>query len=231
DAETAVLLLEHDVRDEPWSDSVMACLPENDAIPPSEEEACRNGSGRRRDLRHLLVCSIDPPGCKDIDDTLHCRAVPGRPGVVEVGVHIADVTHYVRPNTALDKEGQRRATSVYLVERRIDMLPTQLSTNCCSLVADRDRLAFSVLWHMRLDTAEVLKVDFCKSIIRSRAALSYAEAQRRIDDKSDMSDLTSAIRKLLHLSLQLKQQRIDAGALQLASTDVKFKSYPPSYPP
>ena len=88
---------------------------------------------------------MDPPGCKDIDDALHCFKVKDR-DVYSVGVHIADVTHFVRPNTAIDWEAARRSTTVYLVEKRTDMLPSLLTENLCSLVGGVERLAFSVMW-------------------------------------------------------------------------------------
>lgn len=82
---------------------------------------CRQDVRERTDLRHIDVCSVDPPGCTDIDDALHCRTLDN--GHLEVGVHIADVTHFIRPGTALDREAASRATTVYLVDKRIDMVP------------------------------------------------------------------------------------------------------------
>lgn len=87
-------------------------------------------------MRDILICSIDPVGCKDIDDALHCRFVDG---YYEVGVHIADVSHFVKPDTAIDKEAAHRCTTVYLVDRRTDMLPKLLTENLCSLVSNVDR--------------------------------------------------------------------------------------------
>ena len=101
---------------------------------------------RRTDLRHLPICSVDPPGCKDIDDALHVVPLPG--GNFELGVHIADVTHFLLPGTAMDGEAAARATTVYLVQRRIDMLPKPLTEDICSLRAGVDRLAFSVIWEV-----------------------------------------------------------------------------------
>ena len=131
EAETEALLLEHDVEYRPFSKNVLDCLPEegaNRTVPQNLD----NGDeqlAKRKDLRDKLVCSIDPPGCVDIDDALHAQQLPN--GNYEVGVHIADVTHFVRPNTALDNEGAARGTSVYLVDKRIDMLPMLLGTNLC----------------------------------------------------------------------------------------------------
>ncbi len=109
--------------------------------------------GSRIKLTSLLCLQVDPPGCTDIDDALHCRELDG--DLLEVGVHIADVSHFVRPGTALDAEAARRSTTVYLTDRRIDMVPELLSSNLCSLRGGEDRLAFSCIWVMNRD-AEIL---------------------------------------------------------------------------
>ena len=120
------------------------------------------------------VASIDPPGCKDIDDALHCRELEN--GNLEVGVHIADVTHFVRAGSEIDKEAARRCTTVYLVEKRTDMLPGLLTENLCSLRSKVDRLAFSVLWEISKADFKVVHIRFAKTIIRSSASLTYYEA-------------------------------------------------------
>lgn len=224
-AETESLLLEHDVEYRPFTKKVLECLPEEGHdwkapvdITASEELAKDPQLARRRDLRDKLICSIDPPGCVDIDDALHAKKLPN--GNWEVGVHIADVTHFVKPNTALDMEGASRATSVYLVDKRIDMLPMLLGTDLCSLKPYVDRFAFSVLWELD-ENADIVNVDFTKSVIRSREAFSYEQAQIRIDDKNQIDELTQGMRALLELSIKLKQKRMDAGALNLASPEVK----------
>lgn len=220
EAETEALLLEHDVEYRPFSKNVLDCLPEEGAawkVP----EVLEMGEGQlapRRDLRDKLVCSIDPPGCVDIDDALHARQLPN--GNYEVGVHIADVTHFVKPNTALDQEGASRGTSVYLVDKRIDMLPMLLGTNLCSLKPYVERYAFSVIWEVDED-ANIVNVDYTKSVIKSREAFSYEQAQLRIDDPLQTDELTLSMRILLKLSKKLKQKRLDAGALNLASPEVK----------
>merc|ERR1719327_1622856 len=137
---TQMMLLEHGVRFEPFSDEVLAELPPEDWKPCEEDYVCRE------DFRDVCVCSIDPPGCQDIDDALSCESLPN--GNFRVGVHIADVTHFVKPGTAIDIEASERCTTVYLVERRTDMLPGLLTTDLCSLVSGVDRLCFSVLWEM-----------------------------------------------------------------------------------
>ena len=133
-----------------------------------EEEA------RRLDLRHLDVCSVDPLGCKDIDDALHCITLEN--GNYQVGVHIADVTHFVKANAEIDREAARRCTTVYMVDVRTDMLPGLLTENLCSLVADVDRCAFSVIWEIDSETFMPVSTKFSKSIIRSRWAGNYYKA-------------------------------------------------------
>ncbi len=158
DLETKVLLHEFGVSHESFSPSVMACLP------PADWRITEDLVRQRTDLRHIPVVSIDPPGCKDIDDALHCVRLPN--GRLEAGVHIADVSHFVHPDTPLDKEASLRSTSTYLVERRLDMLPGYLTTELCSLRSKEDHLAFSVLWEMD-DEGNIYDVKFCKSVIHS----------------------------------------------------------------
>jgi len=213
DTENEVLLLEHDVPHSNFSEAVLSFLPKMPWTITEEEEK------RRRDLRHLDVCSVDPPGCTDIDDALHCRDLDN--GNVEVGVHIADVSHFIRPGNALDQEAATRGTTVYLTDKRIDMVPDLLSSNLCSLRCDVDRFAFSVTWEMTHE-GEILKTDYFKSIIFSKASLTYQQAQMRIDDKSDNTSLTKSLRNLNKIAKILKQGRLDNGALSLASTEVRF---------
>ena len=225
EAETEALLLEHDVEYRPFSKKVLECLPaegHNWKAPESLADPAALAKdpllSKRRDLRDKLICSIDPPGCVDIDDALHAKKLPN--GNWEVGVHIADVTHFVKPGTALDAEGASRGTSVYLVDKRIDMLPLLLGTDLCSLKPYVDRFAFSVIWELD-NNADIVSVDFTKSVIRSREAFSYEQAQLRIDDPNQNDELTLGMRGLLELSKKLKQKRLDAGALNLASPEVK----------
>lgn len=225
EAETEALLLEHDVEYRPFSKKVLECLPAEghdwkapDDLKDPEMIAKDPLLQKRRDLRDKLICSIDPPGCVDIDDALHAKRLSN--GNWEVGVHIADVTHFVKPNTALDAEGASRGTSVYLVDKRIDMLPMLLGTDLCSLKPYVERFAFSVIWELD-DNANIVNVDFMKSVIKSREAFSYEQAQLRIDDPNQKDELTEGMRALLQLSIKLKQKRLDAGALNLASPEVK----------
>lgn len=216
DTESEVVLIENDIDARPFSSQVLACLPPLPWSVSSEDLA----NPIRQDLRHLRVFSVDPPGCKDIDDALHCTALSN--GNFEVGVHIADVTNFVHPSTPLDDEAAQRGTSVYLVERRIDMLPKPLTEDICSLRADVERLAFSVIWEMTPE-AEIMSTRYTKSIIKSCAALSYIEAQARMDDSRLADPLTTDLRNMNTLAKIMRHRRIERGALTLASAEVKFQ--------
>ncbi|RXH74893.1 hypothetical protein DVH24_029614 [Malus domestica] len=216
DTETEVVLIENDINTRPFSSQVLACLPPLPWFVSSEDLA----NPIRQDLRQLRVFSVDPPGCKDIDDALHCTALPN--GNYEVGVHIADVTNFVHSGTPLDDEASQRGTSVYLVERRIDMLPKPLTEDICSLRADVERLAFSVIWEMTAE-AEIISTGYTKSVIKSCAALSYIEAQARMDDSRLLDPLTTDLRNMNSLAKIMRARRIERGALTLASAEVKFE--------
>ncbi|GAB2279377.1 Exosome complex exonuclease RRP44 A [Dionaea muscipula] len=216
DTETEVVLIENDINSRPFSAQVLRCLPPLPWSLSSQDLADPN----REDLRHLRVFSVDPPGCRDIDDALHCFCLPN--GNFEVGVHIADVTNFVHPGTDLDDEATKRGTSVYLVERRIDMLPKPLTEDICSLRADVERLSFSVIWEMT-PQADIVSTRFTKSVIKSCAALSYVEAQARMDDSRLMDPVTVDLRNMNALAKLMRLRRIEKGALTLASAEVKFQ--------
>ncbi|PWW79945.1 RNB-domain-containing protein [Tuber magnatum] len=221
EAETEALLLEWDVQYRPFPRAVLDCLPKEGhewRVPQDPEDPRLH---QRTDYRGLLVCSIDPPGCQDIDDALHANRMPN--GNYEVGVHIADVTHFVKPNTAMDDEASVRGTTVYLVDKRIDMLPPLLGTDLCSLKPCVERFAFSVIWEIT-ESGDIVGTKFSKSMIKSREAFSYEQAQLRIDDKSRNDELTQGMRTLLMLSKKLRQKRMDAGALNLASPEVRIET-------
>lgn len=211
--ENQVLLLEHDIPHSTFSEAVLDCLPN---LPWS---ISAQDVSERVDLRNVAICSVDPPGCTDIDDALHCLKLPN--GNFQVGVHIADVSHFIRPGTAIDKEAANRSTTVYLTDRRIDMVPALLSSNLCSLRGNEERFAFSCIWEMTAK-AEIVNTKFHKSIIKSKAAMTYEQAQNKIDDRSDQDELAVSLRNLLQLSKILKKKRIENGALLLASSEVRF---------
>ena len=221
EAETEALLLEYDVQYRPFPQTILDCLPlegHDWKVPTSKTDP---GWKSRTDLRHLLVCSIDPPACQDIDDALHARPLPN--GNFEVGVHIADVSHFVKPGNAMDAEASARGTTVYLVDKRIDMLPMLLGTDLCSLKPHVERYAFSTIWEVT-PNADVVKASFTKSVILSREGFSYEQAQTRIDDSSQQDELTRGMRILLELSKKLRERRMDAGALNLSSPEVRIET-------
>ncbi|EFC50676.1 exosome complex exonuclease RRP44 [Naegleria gruberi] len=213
DTESEVILLEHDVPHYKFSQSIIDCLPPKDWQPTEKDME------RRRDLRHLNIVSVDPPGCTDIDDALHAIQLPD--GSIEIGVHIADVTNFVKEGTAIDIEAAKRGTTVYLVDRRIEMLPSLLTNNLCSLRQHVDRLAFSVIWKFSPE-GDIKSVDYTKSLIRSRKSMTYEEAQKVIDDKERDDELATDLRLLMQISKILKKKRNEAGSLTLASPAVKF---------
>ena len=214
DVETQILLHEFDVPHEAFTKEVMGCLP------PADWSITEDIVKERSDFRHIPIVSIDPPGCKDIDDALH--AIELANGNYEIGVHIADVTYFVHPDSALDKEAAHRSTSTYLVERRLDMLPGLLTTQLCSLRSNEDHLAFSTLWEMTPE-GSIVNVNFCKSVIRSVASLTYDEAQAMLDDASCTDQISKSVKLLNRFARILRQNRIDEGALTLASPEVRFK--------
>lgn len=214
--ENEVILYEHNVDIHPFSQKIINSMPREDIeLKVSEDEL-----KKRMDLRGITICSIDPPGCKDIDDALHCRILLN--GNYEVGVHIADVTHYVKPGTEVDRIAAKNSNTVYMVHKRTDMLPKVLTENLCSLVGHRERLAFSVLWEVDKHSLEIIDVKFTKSVIKSKAALTYQQANERLNDKNDNTELTISIRNLNKIAKHLRNKRIESGALILASNEMKF---------
>ena len=231
DAETQAVLLEADVDDRPFAPAVHACVP---PLPwRFDEKTHLEQQPHREDLRELRVCSVDPPGCRDIDDALSVREVrggeggtSGDQGFLELGVHIADVTSFLKPETAMDDEAKRRGTTTYLVQRRLDMLPKPLTEDICSLRGGVERLTFSVFF--RFDKATNLPVPgipprFTKAVIKSNAALTYAEAQAMMDDAENDSGLARDLRAINRCARALRKRRLDLGALTLASPEVRFE--------
>lgn len=215
--ENDVILYEFGVETRNFPQKVLDCLPsegENWKIPLSE-------LSKRNDLREENVCSVDPVGCRDIDDALHAKYLDN--GNIEVGVHIADVTYFVKADSPIDLEAADRCTTVYLVNQRTDMLPRLLTEKLCSLVGGTERLAFSCIWEIDSHSLEIVGTRFCKSVIKSKSAFTYQEAQNVIDDQKNKSELAKGLRILLKISKFLKRKRLEKGALQLASTQVKFK--------
>lgn len=174
---------------------------------------------RRKDLRDILTFTIDPLDAKDFDDAISFREIDNK--TVEIGVHIADVSHYVYPGSYLDKEALERATSVYLVDRTVPMLPERLSNNLCSLRPNEDKLAFSVVFTMDKKTARVKDYWLGKTIIHSDRRFTYEEAQEVIEGKSE--ELKDPIICLNEMAYVLKDRRFSEGAISFESDEFRFK--------
>lgn len=173
---------------------------------------------KRKDIRNILTFTIDPEDAKDFDDAISFRILKN--GNYEVGVHIADVSHYVVPGTALDDEAYLRATSVYLPDRVNPMLPEHISNVLCSLRPDEDKLTFSAIFQMN-EKAEVKQYWLGKTVIRSKRRFTYEEAQEIIETgQGDHAEVIGMVNKL---SQRLRQNRFDEGAINFNSTEVRFK--------
>ena len=203
---------------------------------------------RRRDMRDIFTFTIDPADAKDFDDALSfeslsvdeidglsaersvsetvCQAKP----VYRIGIHIADVSHYVKPGTKIDDEAYRRGTSTYLVDRVIPMLPEELSNDLCSLRPGEDKLCMSVIFTMGAD-ARVLKYKICRTVIRSDARLNYDEVQAMIEGESVCQcnglsvqrSVSEAVCILNALASKLRAERLANGALAIEQDEVRFR--------
>ncbi|KAJ2702946.1 hypothetical protein FB645_004070 [Coemansia sp. IMI 203386] len=236
ESETRLILEENGVRTEPFSPAVLRCLPAAPWHIPARELR------RRTDLRRTCVFTIDPPTARDLDDAVSCEALPN--GNVLVGVHIADVSHFVRAGTALDAEARRRATTTYLVQKAVPMLPPMLCEDLCSLNPAVDRLAFSVMWEIDPASATVCATWFGRTVINSACKLAYDDAQRIIDGASLPDSIAcfqvsqahnvgpasakrrhlieESIRCIYRLSLIMRARRFANGALSLTSVRLSF---------
>ena len=193
---------------------------------PEIEEAAKAIDGRitaheiarRRDFRQVVTFTVDPADAKDFDDALSVRKV--RDGVWEIGVHIADVTHYVKPHSVLDDEAVERGTSVYLVDRTVPMLPERLSNELCSLRPNETSLCFSAVFTMNEDL-EILDEWFGRTVIHSDRRFTYAEAQEVIE--TGRGDFAEEILTLNRLAQALRARRFKNGAISFERQEVKFK--------
>lgn len=172
----------------------------------------------RRDFRDITTFTIDPLDAKDFDDALSFRKLEN--GNYEIGVHIADVTHYVRMNSALDKEAYDRATSVYLVDRTIPMLPEKLSNGLCSLRPNEDKLTFAAVFEMTA-SGKVVDEWFGRTIIHSDKRFTYEEAQEVLE--SGLGAFAEELTILNDLAKKLRKERFSKGAVNFETTEVKFK--------
>ncbi len=173
---------------------------------------------KRRDFREIFTCTIDPVDAKDFDDALSIRKLDN--GHWEVGVHIADVSHYVRPGSAIDKEAYERGTSVYLVDRVIPMLPEQLSNLVCSLRPNEEKLTFSAVFEMD-EEAKVHNKWFGRTVIDSNRRFTYEEVQAMIEGGE--GDFKEEIMQMHKLASKLREERFRKGSINFHSEEVRFK--------
>ena len=171
----------------------------------------------RKDFRDVFTITIDPADAKDFDDAISLQKLPN--GHWEVGVHIADVSHYVKPGSAIDEEAYNRGTSVYLVDRTIPMLPEKLCNNVCSLRPNEEKLTFSAVFEMD-DNANVLNHWIGKTIIKSCRRYAYEEVQAMIEGGD--GDYKDQIMTFHHLATKLRENRMAQGSLNFHSEEVKF---------
>lgn len=201
-----------------FSDEVLADVEAIPAAPVTGEEVLR-----RRDMREALTFTIDPDDAKDFDDALSFETLDD--GTYRIGVHIADVTHYVKQGTALDDEAYKRGMSIYLVGQVIPMLPERLSNELCSLRPDEDKLCMSVVMEIDRD-AKVVKQKICRTVIRSNYRLTYQNAQDILDGKptniGDTPALAQALQTLNSLAKTLRAERFRHGAINFESPEVYF---------
>lgn len=173
---------------------------------------------QRKDFRDITTFTIDPKDAKDFDDALSIRKLEN--GLWEVGVHIADVTHYVTPGSIIDKEAEQRATSIYLVDRTIPMLPERLCNEICSLRPNEDKLAYSCILELD-DNANIHKYEICHTVINSDRRFTYEEAQQVIE--TGEGDYKDEILQLDKLAKQLREARYQHGSVDFDRTEVRFE--------
>lgn len=189
-------------------------LKENAAI---ETEIPASEITKRRDLREITTFTIDPVTAKDFDDALSIQLLEN--GNYEIGIHIADVAHYVQPDSALDKEAARRTTSVYLVDRVLPMLPEKLSNGVCSLRPHEEKLTFSAIFELD-HQANIVEEWFGRTVIYSDRRFSYEEAQERLETgEGDYAEELKLLNKYAHL---LRRKRFKKGAINFESPEVRF---------
>jgi ribonuclease R len=187
-------------------------IEKNERAIPADEVA------KRRDMRDTFTSTIDPVDAKDFDDALSIKELAG--GNYEIGVHIADVSHYVREGSALDAEALKRGCSIYLVDRTIPMLPHVLSNDVCSLNPNEDKLTFSAVFEMS-PSGEVLNKWFGRTVINSDKRFSYEEAQGIID--TGTGDFSKELLTFKSLAEALRKEKVANGAIDFETTEVKFR--------
>ncbi len=178
----------------------------------------REETSKRKDCRDILTFTIDPVDAKDFDDAISIRNLDN--GNYEIGVHIADVSHFLKPNSLLDKSAYARATSVYLPDRVNPMLPEKISNELCSLRPNEDKYTFSVIFQIT-NRAEIKHKWIGKTLIHSNHRFTYEEVQQTIETKDGLQN--KAILLLNNLAQQFRKKRFDNGAINFSSTEVRFK--------
>ena len=200
-----------------------------DAANKISDEITQEEIDKREDFRSIFTCTIDPHDAKDFDDALSIRKLDN--GLWEVGVHIADVSHYVTEGSIIDKEAVKRATSIYLVDRTIPMLPERLCNYICSLRPDEDKLTYSVIFEMD-DEAQIKKHRIVHTVIRSNRRFCYEEVQEVIEKYNDLKDLkdlkdftdpyTKELLTLDRLAKKLREQRFKNGSVKFDREEMRF---------
>ncbi|KAF9315495.1 DIS3 mitotic control [Podila horticola] len=230
DTEISAILIEHGISvsqtTQGFSDGSLKEMPINTPENPWRPEPAE--LTKRRDLRKHTVFSIDPPNCQDIDDAISIKEIGN--GQIEFGVHIADVSYFVKENSLTDLEARARGTTVYLSDRRFDMLPKVLSEQICSLRHHVDRYSMSVMWTLDSE-ANVLSTWFGRSVIRSACEMEYEQAQGLLNGKDVVSGVDAKLCKTLKPAVvllaqtmrKIRARRMASGGLELESSEVKFK--------
>uniref|UniRef100_A0A8D2LTA2 DIS3-like exonuclease 1 n=1 Tax=Varanus komodoensis TaxID=61221 RepID=A0A8D2LTA2_VARKO len=239
EGEIQTILVENSISVSPFSEAQMCEMPV--VLPEKPWKVFPEEELRRVDLRDShLVFSIDPKGCEDVDDALSIRMLPN--GNLELGIHIADVTHFVAANSHTDIEARSRATTYYLADRRYDMLPAILSANLCSLLGNADRYAVSIIWELDQTSYEIKTVQYMRTILRSSYKLFYEAAQALLDGdltavaeipelkeinedarKQKIEELVWAIGKLTEVARHVRAKRDRCGALELEGVEVRVQ--------
>ena len=194
---------------------------EAQALAESERTVTAEEMQWRKDFRDVPTFTIDPHDAKDFDDALSIRTLEN--GNYEIGVHIADVTHYVRPGTKLEREAQKRGTSVYLVDRTIPMLPEGISNDLCSLNPNEDKRAFAAIFELNKN-ADVVNQYFAKTLINSNKRFTYRTAQDVLDNTgAPLTEYDAELKTLWDLASILRKERVEAGAIEFESDEIQFE--------
>lgn len=225
--ENTAILLQNNLNPEPFSQEILDSLPGDDFVIPPEEFTYR------ADLRKKCIFSIDPETARDLDDAISCEVLPN--GNYEVGVHISDVSYFLKEGSKLDEIVKEKATTIYLVDQVYHMLPVPLCL-LCSLLPGADKVAYSVFWEMKPATAEIVNTRFTRSVLNSCAKLSYEHAQMVIDGKHiedgefpeifngfTAADISDVIKKLQGIAELLRTGRKENGSLKIDQPKISFR--------